>query len=1186
MRMQGERRVEATCGDGMPFDHPAVYTRSSYARVRSARRMGPSWTRSAALAIEHRRVSRNASRGSPVGTRILILLLLIPVIAIVVLGGTFGLAATAAVAVLSADLPDPSTLNTLTYAQPTVVYDRTGQVQLGVFQQERRRVVAYDDVPKLVLDADDDRRGPIVLGQRRLRPGRDPRRRRRERQRRERSRRIDDHPAARPGPTPAAQRHRRRGRPLHPQGEGADPVVAPDRRVPGRGRQGTDHLGLPQPDLLRPRRLRDRRGRRDLLRGHRPLEADAGPGGPPRRPAEVALDARSVPLRGAGRRRQARRPAGLAAGRPPRLHPREPLDLALDEPLRAAAPRSPRRAGRPRRRPAALVPRAALHVAGPAAARGDPRRRCAADRDRRLPGHHVAQLGHAGAGGALAQRRGPRPEPQERRRRADARAPEDPVQRPALDQRPPGQGPPQRVARGARLQDRRCHRLRRAAPATTRRASPRRKFEPKYDVAGDGERQPGSAWKPILYASAFDTGALTPGSLLLDITTEFDQRQNWAPRDADQLDRGPVLVRKALQYSLNVPAIRALQRVGNEAVADRAEAMGIRFKGGKEAFLQSGLAGAIGTVEVRPLDLTAAYGAIANWGQAIPPRMILEVRDAGGQRRSTRRRDPKPVQTVSSQAASLVTSILAGQHRTAPEPDLGGRARDPQRPERRASAGGGQDRHGARCARPRHLRLSRRPGGPVATGPRGRDLDGQQRSLEPVLVEARDLADRRGAAVAGVRPRRDERHAARPLLDAQGRSRRRRSTRGPAAGRAPGPGSASTRCSSTARSRARSNAIDPDGLLYSRACGGWRVDPLKAELGPSAWDVDVADWLRRARRGLGVEGRLDSRTAYFWGKSLVGRLADRGVPEAEAGAGEEGQGEAAQGTARPAAAARAPVPNLLRSRDPMSGLGPWIGRGAAMAIGVAIVIGVLAFAWAAGTVLVLMFVAVILGAALEPVVGWLRHTLPIGRGAAILLVYGMFLASVIALAFVVVPLAIDQFGEIVAALPQFLDQAREWAATLRPRGAVAGGHVRRGPRRAIPPDRCTRRRGDRRGRSHGRGRRHVAADAADRRLLLAHRARPPAALRAGLHPGAPPGAGARRLEPGGVAAGALGPRPADPHGSARDRDRDRVHAARRPGGGAARAAGGPGRGDPDRRVRSSGRSRRSSWRRRSRPSWP
>jgi predicted PurR-regulated permease PerM len=115
----------------------------------------------------------------------------------------------------------------------------------------------------------------------------------------------------------------------------------------------------------------------------------------------------------------------------------------------------------------------------------------------------------------------------------------------------------------------------------------------------------------------------------------------------------------------------------------------------------------------------------------------------------------------------------------------------------------------------------------------------------------------------------------------------------------------------------------------------------------------------------------------------------------------------------------------------VSGLAPWIARGAALAIGVAIVVGVLAFAWAAAPVLVLMFVAVILGAALQPIVGWLRDMLPIARGAAILLVYGAFLASVVALAFIVLPIAIEQFGDIMAALPAFLDQAREWATTLQ-----------------------------------------------------------------------------------------------------------------------------------------------------------
>ncbi len=69
------------------------------------------------------------------------------------LAGAAGLTTAAAVAVLSNDLPDPSALGGMTFAQPTRIYDRTGDVQLGTFQREKRRVVAYDDVPRLVLDA-------------------------------------------------------------------------------------------------------------------------------------------------------------------------------------------------------------------------------------------------------------------------------------------------------------------------------------------------------------------------------------------------------------------------------------------------------------------------------------------------------------------------------------------------------------------------------------------------------------------------------------------------------------------------------------------------------------------------------------------------------------------------------------------------------------------------------------------------------------------------------------------------------------------------------------------------------------------------------------------------------------------------------------------------------------------------
>ena len=68
--------------------------------------------------------------------------------------------------------------------------------------------------------------------------------------------------------------------------------------------------------------------------------------------------------------------------------------------------------------------------------------------------------------------------------------------------------------------------------------------------------------------------------------------------------------------------------------------------------------------------------------------------------------------------------------------------------------------------------------------------------------------------------------------------------------------------------------VDQAGLLYSHACGSWAVDPVKAELGPRSWNDDVQDWVNRARRGVGVMGQHDSRTAYFWGRSgWGGRLA-------------------------------------------------------------------------------------------------------------------------------------------------------------------------------------------------------------------------------------------------------------------------------------------------------------------------
>ena len=115
-----------------------------------------------------------------------------------------------------------------------------------------------------------------------------------------------------------------------------------------------------------------------------------------------------------------------------------------------------------------------------------------------------------------------------------------------------------------------------------------------------------------------------------------------------------------------------------------------------------------------------------------------------------------------------------------------------------------------------------------------------------------------------------------------------------------------------------------------------------------------------------------------------------------------------------------------------SDLTPWTIRGAGIAAGIALVVGLIALAVAAGGVLILLFVAILLASALEPIVGLIRDRLPLGRGATILVVYATFFVTVLGLAFIVVPAAIGQGEQVVAGLPAFFESARSWADTLRP----------------------------------------------------------------------------------------------------------------------------------------------------------
>lgn len=116
----------------------------------------------------------------------------------------------------------------------------------------------------------------------------------------------------------------------------------------------------------------------------------------------------------------------------------------------------------------------------------------------------------------------------------------------------------------------------------------------------------------------------------------------------------------------------------------------------------------------------------------------------------------------------------------------------------------------------------------------------------------------------------------------------------------------------------------------------------------------------------------------------------------------------------------------------------WVARGAGLAVGVGLILILAGIVATAREVILLVFLAVLLGAALEPVVGAIRGRTGIGRGLSILIVYAAFLAGVVGIALFIIPAAMVQVGGAVGHLPAFLDQVRAWSAQLRPEALSEG----------------------------------------------------------------------------------------------------------------------------------------------------
>jgi penicillin-binding protein 1C len=166
-------------------------------------------------------------------------------------------------------------------------------------------------------------------------------------------------------------------------------------------------------------------------------------------------------------------------------------------------------------------------------------------------------------------------------------------------------------------------------------------------------RSPGSALKPFIYAMAMDDGLVAPDTQLADNATRFADYQ---PENFDRVFHDKVTVREALAYSLNVPAVATLEKLGPEAFAGRIEAAGAHLARPKAQLKEAGLALALGGEGITWRDLVMLYAALGDGGIAKPLAWTEE--DAKARERSGGTRLVRP------EAARQVLDIL----RDAPAP--------------------------------------------------------------------------------------------------------------------------------------------------------------------------------------------------------------------------------------------------------------------------------------------------------------------------------------------------------------------------------------------------------------------------------------------------------------------------------------------------------------------------------------
>lgn len=202
-----------------------------------------------------------------------------------------------------------------------------------------------------------------------------------------------------------------------------------------------------------------------------------------------------------------------------------------------------------------------------------------------------------------------------------------------------------------------------------------------FDIEHDGNfnvttahRQPGSAFKPFVYATALKNG-FTPETVVFDVPTEFnplctqdgqptpgiDEDKCYHPKNFDDKFRGPVTFREALAQSLNVPSVKVLYLTGLQNALSTARDFGITSLNDPERY---GLTLVLGGGEVSLLELTSAFGVFANEGVRNSYRNILTIEDMDGN--VVFEAQNSPVEVIDKNIARAITDILSDNKARAP----------------------------------------------------------------------------------------------------------------------------------------------------------------------------------------------------------------------------------------------------------------------------------------------------------------------------------------------------------------------------------------------------------------------------------------------------------------------------------------------------------------------------------------